>query len=212
MSKYYDGGQLEYGRTALRTTSPAPAIRWLVEKRRIVKGMTVYDFGAGHGRNADFLRDEGCNVYAYDPHNGYNPYKSGDFGWRGVSNMPLTRGKSRHGVDVFLTCFVLNVVPLWAERDIIDMGYDYPQQMHVTRSRDLIKSISDSIAGYRNPVKQWYTQYVVNKSPLGSVADNINGFCDFGVKTTRGFQRDVHLTDDGFDLERLTYGYKIFIK
>ena len=215
MTEYYNGNQFfECGRTAIHNDSPAPAVRWLVEKRHIVKGMTVYDFGAGYGRNAKFLRDEGCNVYAYDPYNGFNPYDSKQFGWRGVSNIPLDLDDLiDDGSElVFLSCFVLNVVPYRVEKDIIDMGWDFDTRIHITRNSDMVYSVRKALMRKDRGVTEWYEKFA-GRPPMLLNWKDVQDFCNYGVRTSRGFQRDVHLWEPyRYDLEHQTYGYKIFIK
>ena len=206
MTRYYNGRPLDTKNTAMSTTSPAPAVRWLVEKRHLVKGMRVLDFGAGKGRNASWLRDEGIHTYAYDPNHGSN-YG----GWYDVSlSLPSNEDK----FDVFLTSFVLNVVPKHVEDSIINFAGSYDvQQIHITRNKDLIKYVSDTLytqrsGGHYKPTHMydWYREYIRGKNPRPSIAE----FCEYGVRTSRGFQRDVYLCRK-FGIEHQAYGYKIFM-
>jgi hypothetical protein len=208
--EYYMGAPLETGGTALRNFSSSPAIRWLIEKRRIVKDMVILDFGAGNGRNARFLRDEGCHVYAYDPHNGYDNDGITGNGWYGVSSTLDMLDSTKF--DAVLSCFVLNVVPKYIEDQIVALGQTYaPTQMHITRNKDLYKSVFSALGRCDKTVTDWYMQWTDLMKPRTNV--NLYEFCDYGVQTSKGFQRDVHLRDtQGFELEHQVYGHKIFTK
>ena len=67
--KYYTGKPLESGGTSI-TGGAAPALKALVGKV-FKRGMKVLDYGAGkYARNADYLRGEGIDTFAFDPFNG----------------------------------------------------------------------------------------------------------------------------------------------
>lgn len=209
MPNYYDGHPLDTANTALSTDSPAPAVRWLVEKRHLVKGMRVLDYGAGKGRNARWLRDEGIHVYAYDPSHG-----SVDVGgWYDVS---MSLPSCEDEFDVFLSCFVLNVVPKHVEESIIQFGNTYNTlQMHITRNHDLLSYVQSALYKGTPTVTDWF------RNVYGGNPDNIltmssidfHMFCEFGVKTSKGFQRDVHLRQDqGWGIEHQAHGYRIFMQ
>ena len=205
MTEIYDGKPLETGGTAMRTKVVAPPVRWLFEKQIIMEGMTVLDFGAGHGRNANWLRDQGCPVYAYDPFHGESVS-----GWSSVSNTMMEYEGTEF--DIFLTSYVLNVIRVQDESQIIDEAYYYAHtQIHITRNKDLIDSVYNALTRWDKGVTQWYG--CVTGLPINSITSNgLRELCNHGVKTSRGFQRDVHLRDYGFNLEHQTHGYKIFIK
>ena len=203
IERHYSGTPIESGNTALHNNVPAPAVRWLVEQRILVKGMSVLDYGAGHGRNARFLRDEGLSVYAYDPYNA----RGGCYadGWVSVSDkLPL----DKIVFNTFLTSFVLNVVPKHVEAEIIDYGQGL-DQIHIVRNRDLRDSVMNGITRGDRSITEWYsTEY----DQYRTTPFNIDALCTFGVRTSRGFQRDVDLQDYGLGIEHQTHGYKIFMR
>lgn len=204
MTKYYSGISLERGNTALHSDSSSPAIRWLVENGHIVKGMRILDYGAGYGRNSKFLRDEGCHVYSYDPYNGTDTG-----GWYDVA-LSLPHPESKF--DLLLTCFVLNVIPKRDENRIIGFGdHMGVKQIHITRNKDLLDSIHKAVTNQSPVVMGWFHDHRHDLSPMTGDWCDIQKLCNFGVKTSRGFQRDVHLWDDHkMCIVHETYGYKIF--
>lgn len=115
--KYYTGKPLESGGTSI-AGSAAPALKALVGK--VFKpGMKVLDYGAGkYARNADHLRKDGIETFAYDPFNGNAEAAEGwDEGKISKSiSLKVNGGKK---FDAGFSCFVLNVVPKNVEQDII---------------------------------------------------------------------------------------------
>ena len=105
----YTGEPLEAGGTSIAGNA-APPIRALFEAGHL--SGKVMDFGAGkYARNANYLREKGVKVYAYDPFNG-DP--NGD-GWNTTTTKLPPAGK----FDAVFTSYVLNVVPEHIEDQII---------------------------------------------------------------------------------------------
>lgn len=173
--------------TAIRNVQPAPAVRLLFDKGYINPGDYVCDYGAGYGRNAEFLRQNGVDVYAYDPYLGIGKMEIYlgigkmemlDFSY-GTTPGEVTRkfpSKSNwNQFDIILTSYVLNVVELDEEEAIIRTMKDlspYKRQFHIVR---------DDITSTK------------------------------GYRTSRGFQRLVHLEDYGYKLLKQYKGkYKIY--
>jgi len=203
--KYYDGPPPEKGGTSIRGKrgQPSPAIKWLF-KRQIKPGMLVLDFGAGrYARNADWLRKKGVEVYAYDPYNA-----TGADGWsqRKVSNRLPKKGTQ---FDVVLTSYVLNVVPKRIEDNIVKITRRYaPVVIHVTRN-DLENTVSDALTRKDSVVLPFFeAEYLpTNKAAKKAFESNgsiskatIKDFCEFGVKTSKGFQRLADPTKQGMTL------------
>ena len=95
--------------TSVSKTRPAKTVEQLYSSGFFKNAKTVLDFGAGNGRNANFLRSKGIRVYAYDKYNG----KSVD-GFEQVSNKLPTQE-----FDASFSAYVLNVVDVDTERQII---------------------------------------------------------------------------------------------
>ncbi len=127
----YEGPAIEKGQTSIRGGG-APAVKWIFQKGHIVPGMRVLDWGAGReGRNSRWLREQGVEVFAYDPFWG-----SGEDGWGdSVAGTP----PAETDFDVAFSAFVLNVVPESVEDDIIQKTQQYAKQtFHVTRAEDVL--------------------------------------------------------------------------
>ena len=207
--KMYTGDPLEIGGTSIAGNA-APAVRDLFTKGHIKAGMTVLDFGAGkYARNADFLRENGVKVYAYDPH-----HSLGKNGWDGVSNS-LPRKK----FDVVFTSFVLNVVPDHIETDILDATSKIAkQQFHITRNRDIFDTTKAALKRKDKLVGDFFLTHYANDEEKemfaeGTIPDDIIlDFCKHGVQTSRGFQRIPFLEKKGYSLVRTTSNFKIYKK
>lgn len=213
--KRYDGPPLESGGTSIKGKGadlPAPAIKWLFEKGHIKEGMKVLDYGAGkYGRNSNYLRDKGCEVYAYDPYNG-----SGQNGWEGV-----TTTRPVEDFDVGFSSFVLNVVPEYIEDQIISeikrmVGKEY----HITRNMDIFTSVKNALARGDKVIVDFFKNEfaaddveMIEKLENDTLSgDDILSFCYFGVKTSKGFQRIPVLEDKSFRLLRKTMPFKIYTR
>lgn len=209
--KQYKGDALEFGGTSIRATGAAPAVKWLFEKGHITEGMKVIDFGAGkYGRNAEYLKEMGCEVYAYDPYNGKDSN-----GWEGVS----TTLPSDRDFDVGFTSFVLNVVPVSIENEIIrDVKQYSSKSIHITRNMDIYDSIKVALERGDETVTNFFNNEYADdelkeKLENGELTkEEIIEFCEFGTATSRGFQRIPDLTDRGFEILRKTSKFKIFTK
>lgn len=208
--KTYRGDAIERGGTSIKGAGAAPAVKWLYSSGAISEGMRVLDYGAGkYGRNSDFLRGNGCDVYAYDPYNGSNVD-----GWEGVSNsLPSEK------FDVVFSSFVLNVVPEQVEDDIIQECFRFSRKVyHITRNMDIFDTVKKALnRGDRLVVDFFIEEYADGDEELISAAKEGNlkdktilDFCHFGVKTSRGFQRIPVLEDKGFSLVKKTNGFKIY--
>ena len=193
-NRTYKGKSVENGATSIKGQGPSPAIRWLVKKGLIRKGMRVLDYGAGKfARNADFLRSMGCKVYAYDPHN-FNT--KGD----GFKKGKVTKRKPKGKFDVAFTCFVLNVVPAKVELQIVREVKTYADRVfHVTRHLDLVGMAEKAVLG--ETTNRWITDWYYDKfmqAPRAVVEamteyekmKTIGDFVNYGFQTGKGkFQR-----------------------
>jgi len=167
----------------------------------------VLDYGAGNGRNAQFLREKGYRVYAYDPFMG----NSRD-GWTGVSKR-LPREKS---FDVGLSSYVLNVLPKYMEeivrREIMKVSH---KAYHVVRNQELVDSVQTAFKRDEEDIVNWYAYEFVDVYPeykgraMGSLSDeDFKKFVEFGVETKKGFQRLSNV--EGARLLVLNDKYKIY--
>lgn len=201
MSDFYTGPALETGGTSIRGQGAAPYVRHLAEQ--LEPGTTILDYGAGkYARNADYLRERGFEVYAYDPFNG-----NGTDGWgMGCVSTRLPRRK----FDVGLTCYVLNVVPEPVEREIVAAVARLSREhVHVTRSNDIFESVKAALLRGDDTVCGFFEREFMPGRRVGAafregrLTDRqIRAFCRFGVQTSRGFQRipepeDLHFVFGG---------------
>lgn len=209
--RYYDGEPLESGGTSIQGNA-APAIQKLFKKGVFKPGMKVLDYGAGkYARNADYLRNSGLTVYAFDPFNG-----TGANGWElgNVSSTLPPRGK----FDAAFTCFVINVVPKKIEDVIIkDIGPLAKTIYHITRNKDVFDSVKKALSRKDKVVGAFFVSNFASNEEAqayedGTLSDEvIMRFCKFGVQTSRGFQRIPFLDETaGHKLVQNTSGYKVF--
>ena len=70
--------------------------------KNISKDKTILDWGSGHGRHTNALRNEGYKVWSYDPYNGKETLD-------GYNNISKYLPDFKH--DVIFTAYVLNVIP-----------------------------------------------------------------------------------------------------
>jgi len=154
--------------TAMHTKTPAPAIRQLA-RHHLEPGDRILLYGAGHGRNADWLRQCGYRVYAYDPYNGDD-----SSGWSGVSNkLPSIK------FTIIITCYVLNVVnpetEAFIRKDCLQRLAKNGFLFHVVRGKGELKkaagSIERAIEGYST--RCGYQRLV---SPKGTVVFKKAGY------------------------------------
>lgn len=173
---------IEQGGTAMSTRNSSPAVRYLYDQGLIRPGMTVIDYGAGHGRNTRWLRDRDVDVYAYDPYLGF----PGHNGWKVISDeFPVVKR-----VDVLLTSFVLNVLTPGDELELLKKikGLAY-FTYHVVRNRDLLYYSADDTP-----------QYIANCKAIAKS----------GFPTSRGYQRRTEVDHEGIICIREVHGYRIF--
>lgn len=206
----YTGDPLETGGTSI-AGGAAPAIKGLFKAGHIKPGDKVLDYGAGkYARNANFLRENGCDVYAYDPFNGTDAD-----GWEGVSSkIPNEK------FDVVFTSFVLNVVPEHIEKDItstctsLTSGHEF----HITRNMDIFSTVKRALLKKDKIVGPFFLNNFADENEKqmyeeGTLTDEIIlDFCHHGVQTSRGFQRIPTLEDNGYKLIRKTSGFKVYEK
>ena len=209
MNDFYDGPSLEEGGTSIRGRGASPYVRRLAEM--LAPGTTILDYGAGkYARNADYLRERGFTVYAYDPFNGRGKdgYRKGS-----VSVLP-----PRRKFDLGLTSYVLNVVPEAVEDEIVAaVARLSREQIHVTRSLDILASVKAALERLDPTVCGFFEREYLPGRRLakpfreGRLTDRqILGFCRFGVQTSRGFQRIPQLDGKGLHLVGGGSGHRVF--
>ncbi len=209
--RYYSGEALETGGTSIAGDA-APMVKYLFEKGKIKPADTVFDYGAGkHGRNANWLRERGCNVFAFDPYNG-----TGGDGWGGVAAQKPKNIK----FDVVFSAYVLNVVPEHIESGLLKDMKRYSRggaEYHITRNKDIFDSVKKALARKDKVVGSFFlTKFAncendVNAYETKTLSDSrIKEFCVFGVQTSRGFQRVPLLEEKGYTLVRKTAGFKLY--
>lgn len=205
----YVGQAFERGGTSIKGKGAAPPLRYLFENGYINKGATILDYGAGkYSRNANFLRQKGCRVFAYDPYNG----SYGGDGW-----IETSRTKPTNAFDIVFTCYVLNVVPEHIEDEIIaDAAKLAPVQYHITRNIDIVDSVLGALQRKDNVVGEFFLQNFANAEQAHAFKNNkltkaiVEEFCYFGTRTRKGFQRIPVLENKKLILIHKTNGYKIY--
>ncbi len=206
----YGGASLEAGGTARGfRSSPAPALRKMFDAGVFEGAKKVIDFGAGSGRNADYLRAQGLKVYAFDPHNG----DAGADGWEGVTTKP-PKGK----FDVGFTSFVLNVVPEDVEKQIIgSLKKICKESYHITRNLDIFNMVKKALGRGDPRVTNFFLEHFADEKEAamleeGTLTDDvIMEFCQHGLETSSGFQRIPMPEESGeLNLIRNTQGFKVY--
>lgn len=200
---FYDGPPLESGGTSIKGKGAAPGIKDLYKMGMFLEGQKVLDYGAGkYARNADYLRDLGFTVYAYDPFNGssVDGYEYGK-----VSNK-LPNEK----FDVAFTSFVLNVVPLYIEKDIVKECESMADKcLHITRNKDIFDKVQNALERVDKVILKYFRDVYKGNDPL-NVQEQYD-LCCFGVQTSRGFQRIPTTETLGYNLIKDTSGYKVYV-
>lgn len=200
----YKGQAIERGGTSI-VANPAAAVLWM-HHQHLTPGSTILDYGAGKqpGRNAEWLRAHGHQVYAYDP------YCGGDVdGWESVSNQLPSQ---HYEFDYAFTAFVLNVVPKQTEDEILEAVESYSSQtFHVVRNRELIRYARRALARGDETVTAWWeNEYAPGVTPDTEDDQAMRDFSMFGHETRRGFQR---LTEpEGHTNAINLNGYSLWVK
>lgn len=179
-----------------------PGVKWLVKKRFLSPGQTIADFGSGkYLRNTKWLRENGFTVFAYDPYHGWD---CDGFGSDSISKtFPWDYLTS---FDSILSTYVLNVVSLEDEENIIDMLSERPN-FHIVRN-DIPNIIGEKIAKGDGFVYDRLYEVVGTKSRY--TEDDFMKLARYGIPTTRGFQRHCELEKYGFTCLKKTTSYKIY--
>jgi hypothetical protein len=209
--RYYVGEPLETGGTSI-SANVAPMVKYLFDTGKINSGDTVFDYGAGkYGRNSTWLREQGCNVFAFDPYNG----TTAD-GWEGVAVQKPKNMK----FDVVFSAYVLNVVPEHIECGLLKDMKRYVgkgSEYHVTRNKDIFDTVKGALDRKDPKVGRFFlTNFAncesdVNAFETKTLSDaRIKEFCIFGVQTSRGFQRVPLLEEKGYKLMRNSAGFKLY--
>lgn len=206
LNNYYDGLPLEAGETSIPGVE-AKAIRELVKDYFGTPdpNVKILDYGAGeYERNSKFLRALGFTVYAYDPYNGL----SGVDGYIGTSNQ-LPDKNDRF--DIAFSSFVLNVVPMYIERDEIipNMEYYADQVFHITRNFDIWASYIEKNLNRKTPMVMKY-YWEANGANAPVTLQGAYELCHYGTATPKGFQRIPETERFGYAKVKGTTGYKIY--
>lgn len=210
--KKYKGDALERGGTSINGGT-TPEVRGMLCADKITRDMTVLDYGAGkYARNADFLRENGVHVYAYDPYNGNEMS-----GWKmGCVSSELPNCS----FDFGFTSYVLNVVPEHVEDEIIDIMERLvtSQIVHITRNKDIFDFVKRSLYKKNKFVSEFFLEYFADSKMKWEYDrcslhdDDILEYCYHGTKTSRGFQRIPILEPKGYRLYRGIGNLKMYDK
>lgn len=198
----YDGPPIEKGGTSIKgsSTKASPGLQWLIRQGAFAGAGAILDYGAGkYGRNSMALRKLlGVRVYSYDPFNG----KQGANGWEKVA----TTLPSRLKFNVGFSTFVLNVVPEYVEKQIIQrVGSRCESSFHIVRD-DIFLHIKNALLRGDKLVSAFFLDEFAtpNETQLyeaGQLPDStIMEFCQFGTVTNHGFQRMCTPEDFGLRL------------
>ena len=203
----FTGDPMETGGTSINAPV-APGIVWLDKQGAFQGAKKIVDYGAGKfARNANWLREQGHQVYAYDPFNG-----GPEDGWIGVSNK-LPRGK----FDVGFTSFVLNVVPEHIEREIIaGLSKIARERYHIVRNMDVFALAKKSLAKGNQMVTNFFNKEFATPKERKMLQagelpkELVMAFAEFGFQTSHGFQRVPTSEDLGLELIKSTSGFKVY--
>lgn len=203
---FYEGPIVNTKSTSIKGRGPSPTVRFLVINDSLPKDSVILDYGAGrYSRNANFLRERGYTVYAYDPYHGEPDVDGFDYGC--ISNTLPDRQ-----FDIVLTVYVLNVVPRYEEINICEEAERIATQkvIHVTRNLDIYKDMKASVRKKSKIIYKYFREeYQGGKEPSDpSVLD----MCYFGIITSKGFQRIPTTEDFGYNLIKRFESYKIYEK
>jgi len=209
----YAGPMISSENTSINAP-PSPALKKLTGSV-FKEGQKVLDYGAGKfARNADYLRDQGIEVYAYDPYNG-----TGEDGWgKGVVSSKLPQSKK---FDVAFTSFVLNTVSCDEEKKILAKVSGFaPVSIHVVRNTEIFDAIKAALVAEKDPVFSFFKDHFIPEFPMAKkeldagklTDDTIMMFCRFGVQTSRGFQRIPHLENFGYSVLADNQSFKTYKK
>ena len=204
---YYKGTPLESGGTSIKGKGAAPGVRDLYSSGAFHERDIILDYGAGkYARNADFLRDLGFTVYAYDPFNGLSGSDGYEYG-------VVSRNLPRETFDVVFTSFVLNVVPFYIEKDIVKETENLSKGnvYHITRNKDIFDTVDNALSRKDRIVTNFF--WNVYQYPGDIITPEVvYDFCCYGVQTSRGFQRIPTTEVLGYENTKVSTGYKIYKK
>lgn len=186
--------------TSIRGKEVAALVK-LHKKGMFDGAQTALDYGAGkYGRNAEWLRKQGVDTFAYDKFNG----GSGD-GWKEGVSLNIPNG---HQFDIGFTSYVLNVVPEAVEAEIIrDIeGRTKGKVFHITRGTDVTETIWQSVrpGGKRN---KYIMAYLEKNNPEfyakieadQATKEDAKAIGEMGVQTAKdSYQRIPDLTKYGY--------------
>jgi hypothetical protein len=198
---YYSGIPLETGNTSI-SGNVSPIIKQVFQD---IHSVSILDYGAGkYSRNSKYLRSIGNKVFSFDPFN-FNSVVE----WRGWDDY-IANTIPPISFDIVFTSYVLNVVPKHIEREIIKTTEMFSDRIiHIVRNMDIFDMVKKNINNPKNEVCKFANREY--HSPIVSDEDILN-LCEFGVQTSRGFQRITYLEEYGYKLIRDTHGYKYYEK
>ena len=142
-------------------------------------------------------------------------------GWaRTVTNVPPTGVR----FDVGFSAFVLNVVPEWMEKDIIEeVASMCDVSYHITRNLDIFDAVQKQFYAEKKSVNfekfiwPWFTEHFATRREIklaeqGALSpDIILEFCQSGLATGNNqWQRIPTAEDYGVGLGKVTKGYKVY--
>jgi len=220
----FEGPPPEKGGTSIKGGMVAALrgeINKLVKRGELVPGESVIlDYGAGaYVRNADALREMGFDVYAYDPFNA-----TGGTGWELGSVSDVLPDEQ---FDFAFTSYVLNVVPDSVEDDILSTTESLaPLVLHITRNKDVSTMLAGALQRYidgktdKNAtlVGNFFVDEFATSTQLeefeqhGVYEDTVRELAEYGVPTSKGFQRIPILEDKGYAKVRDSSNFKAYTK
>ena len=141
------------GKTAVKRKTPSKPLLKLLNLVGLSEGLSIFDYGCGHGKDLDYLRELSSvanlnwDVQGYDPIHRPIPPTHDEF-------------------DIVLCTYVLNTVPDYIQstiiQDIIGLG-NRQGKVFVTVRRDIPEEGTDTQRWVELPWKKLYEckQYVI---------------------------------------------------
>jgi len=223
-ARRFEGPPPEQGATSIKGDAVKPLldqVEGLIRSGVLTPGeSTIVDYGAGkYSRNADALRKLGFAVYAYDLFNA-----TGGSGWEMGS---VTDVLPSEQFDLAFTSYVLNVVPDSTEDEILATTESLaPLVLHITRNKDVSTMLAGALQRYidgktdKNAtlVGNFFVDEFATSTQLeefeqhGVYEDTVRELAEYGVPTSKGFQRIPILEDKGYAKVRDSSNFKAYTK
>jgi hypothetical protein len=182
-------------------SGPSRDLKWIYNNKHF--NGKVIDYGCGKvARNSIYLREQGLQVYSYDPYWG----KPNVNGWKDISkDLPTDK------FDIGFTCFVLNVVNIIEENEILNwMKSHCNKDFHITRNKDISSLIRSSLKKQNKRLIKFLKKHLSFDETKPYTEEDIENIAHHGILTVKGFQRIPELKDKEYKLIKIKTGVKIY--